>query len=140
MSHLSPVTLTAAEQRLILRATAGNVRDHTIFSMVRPIFHHRDDTSIGHIVASFLALRLELDLDRRLDERGVRTSWPDQMRDLERVHAVVVDLDGKRFLLRTDLVGHAHEAFAAAGVRPPTLVTPIGPSPPMTATLDADGM
>jgi transposase len=29
---------------------------------VRPIFHHRDDTSIGHIVAGFLALRLEVDL------------------------------------------------------------------------------
>src|SRR5437762_13823319 len=27
---------------------------------VRPIFHHRDDTSIGHIVACFLALRLEV--------------------------------------------------------------------------------
>ena len=24
---------------------------------VRPIFHHRDDTSVGHIVACFLALR-----------------------------------------------------------------------------------
>ncbi len=33
VSHLSPVTLTAAEQRLILRVTASNVRDHTIFSM-----------------------------------------------------------------------------------------------------------
>ena len=38
---------------------------------VRPIFHHRDDTSVGHIVASFLALRLEVDLQRRLDERKV---------------------------------------------------------------------
>jgi integrase len=31
--HLSPTTLTADEQRLILRATAGNVRDHTIISL-----------------------------------------------------------------------------------------------------------
>jgi hypothetical protein len=31
--HLSPTTLTTDEQRLILRATAGNVRDHLIFSM-----------------------------------------------------------------------------------------------------------
>jgi integrase len=31
--HLSPTTLTADEQRLILRATAGNLRDHLIFSM-----------------------------------------------------------------------------------------------------------
>ena len=33
MPHLSPTTLTTDEQRLILRATAGNVRDHTIFSL-----------------------------------------------------------------------------------------------------------
>ena len=32
MPHLSPTTLTTDEQRLILRATAGNVRDHTIIS------------------------------------------------------------------------------------------------------------
>ena len=31
--HLSPTTLTTDEQRLILRATTGNVRDHLIFSM-----------------------------------------------------------------------------------------------------------
>ena len=31
--HLSPTTLTTDEQRAILRATAGNVRDHTIISL-----------------------------------------------------------------------------------------------------------
>ena len=31
--HLSPTTLTTDEQRLILRATAGNVRDHLLYSM-----------------------------------------------------------------------------------------------------------
>jgi len=31
--HLSPTTLTTDEQRLVLRATAGNVRDHTIISL-----------------------------------------------------------------------------------------------------------
>jgi len=31
--HLSPTTLTTAEQRLVLRATTGNVRDHTIISL-----------------------------------------------------------------------------------------------------------
>ncbi len=33
MPHLSPTTLTADEQRLILRATAGHPRDHLIISM-----------------------------------------------------------------------------------------------------------
>lgn len=97
---------------------------------VRPIFHHRDETSIGHIVASFLALRLEVDLQRRLEEAGVDGSWPDLMHDLGQVQAVTVDLDDQRYRLRTDLVGGAHHAFAAAGVRPPSPVTRVGPSPP----------
>jgi hypothetical protein len=37
---------------------------------VRPIFHHDDDTTVGHIMGDFLALRLEVDLQRRLDARG----------------------------------------------------------------------
>lgn len=90
---------------------------------VRPIFHHRDDTSIGHIVASFLALRLEVDLQRRLEDKGIEVSWPTLMRDLGQVHAVRVTLDGRDYLLRTDLKGTAHHAFAAAGVRPPSPVT-----------------
>jgi hypothetical protein len=33
MPHLSPTTLTSDERRLILRATAGNLRDHVMFSL-----------------------------------------------------------------------------------------------------------
>ena len=83
---------------------------------VRPIYHHRDDTSIGHIVASFLALRLEVDLQRRLDEKGVESSWPDLMRDLSQFQAVKMTLDGKPYLVRTDFEGVAYQAFQAAGV------------------------
>jgi hypothetical protein len=97
---------------------------------VRPIYHQRDDTSIGHIVGCFLALRLEVDLQRRLEERRVEVSWPDLMRDLAQVQSVDVEVDGKRYRLRTDLAGHAHEAFLAAGVRPPTLASPLPDLPP----------
>jgi hypothetical protein len=90
---------------------------------VRPIFHRRDDTSIGHITAAFLALRLEVDLQRRLDERGVEVSWPTLLRDLASVQAVRVDLGETHYLLRTDLAGSAHHAFAAAGLRPPPPAT-----------------
>lgn len=93
---------------------------------VRPIYHHRDDTSIGHIVASFLALRLEVDLQQRLDQRGVKVSWPDLMRDLSAVQAVQVELDGRRYRLRTDLQGVAGQVLGAAGVRPPSPVTALG--------------
>jgi hypothetical protein len=92
---------------------------------VRPIFHKRDDTVIGHIVGCFLALRLEVDLQRRLDERNADVSWPDLMRDLDQLKAVDITLDGQRYLLRTELVGAASAALAAAGVRPPRVVTPI---------------
>ena len=64
---------------------------------IRPLYHHRDDTSIGHIVACFLALRLEVDLQRRLDARGVNVAWPELMRDLAQVQAVTVTLDGQRY-------------------------------------------
>jgi len=97
---------------------------------VRPLFHHRDDTTGGHIVGCFLALRLEVDLQRRLDARGVTVSWPDLIRDLSEVRAVDLELDGQRYRLRTDLGGSAAHAFAAAGVRPPRLVTALGPAPP----------
>ena len=96
---------------------------------VRPVFHHRDDTTVGHITASFLALRLEVDLQRRLDAREVDVSWPDLMRDLAELRSVELTLDGQRYQLRTELPGSAAAAFAAAGVRPPRLVTPLGPAP-----------
>lgn len=96
---------------------------------VRPLYHQRDDACLGHIVASFLALRLEVDLQRRLDKRGAEVSWPDLMRDLKQVQAVIVEMDGHRYQLRTDLVGAAHQAFAAAGVRPPPTVSFLEPQP-----------
>ena len=37
----------------------------------------------------------------------------------------VLRSDGREYLLRTDLKGTAHPAFAAAGVRPPSPVTPL---------------
>lgn len=96
---------------------------------VRPIFHHRDDTTIGHIVACFLALRLEVDLQRRLDDRSVDVAWPDLMRDLQEVRAVEITVDGERYRLRTDLQGAASSAFTAAGVRPPATLTHLGSAP-----------
>jgi hypothetical protein len=92
---------------------------------VRPIYHHRDDTSIGHIVASFLALRLEVDLQRRLDERGVSISWPDLMADLGKVQAVLIELEGSRYRLRTAMQGASLHAFYAAGARIPASVTSL---------------
>lgn len=102
---------------------------------VRPIYHQNDEAIVGHVVACFLALRLEVDLQRRLDERGAEVSWPELMRDLAQLSAVDLGLDGQRYRLRTELQGTAHLAFAAAGVRTPPTVTHLGegdPPPPAT--------
>ncbi|MGB7295565.1 MAG: hypothetical protein WBC70_08235 [Candidatus Aminicenantales bacterium] len=107
------------------RNTQADLPEDEKHAEVRPIFHHNDETTIGHIVAGFLALRLEVDLQRRLEERGVEASWPTLMRDLTQVQAVRVELGGKTYLLRTDLQGSAHQAFQAAGLRPPSPVTMI---------------
>jgi hypothetical protein len=100
---------------------------------VRPVFHQRDDSVIGHIVGCFLALRLEVDLQRRLDAKSLAAPWPDLLRDLARLQAVLVELDGTRYRLRTDCLGHAAKAFQAAGVAIPTAVTPLGPTPDLDA-------
>jgi transposase len=93
---------------------------------IRPIYHQRDRQCVGHIVASFLALRLEVDLQRALDERSVEVSWPDLMGDLKQLQSVRMEMNGKNYLIRTDLVGSAYEAFMAAGVKIPPRVQPIG--------------
>lgn len=67
-------------------------------------------------------IRLEVDLQRRMEEKKIDVSWMTPMRDLAQVQAVRVELDGKTYLLRTDLQGVAHQGFLAAGVRPPSPV------------------
>ena len=93
---------------------------------IRPIYHQIDRQCVGHIVASFLALRLEVDLQRALDERSVDVSWPDLMGDLKQLQAVRMEMNGKNYLIRTDLVGSAYDTFMAAGVKIPPRVQPVG--------------
>ena len=76
-------------------------------------------------MASFLALRLEVDLAMRLDNKGIESSWPNLMRDLSSLQAVQISLDGRWYRIRTDFEGTAYQAFKAAGVQPPTRVTAL---------------
>ena len=115
-------TAQVAESYKSLWRVERTFREEKSTLEVRPIFHHKDDTSIGHIVASFLALRLEVDLQRRLDNKGIETSWPDLMRDLNQLQAVRMNLDGKSYLIRTDFEGVAYQAFKAARLQPPKRV------------------
>jgi hypothetical protein len=107
---------------------------------VRPIYHWQKKENVkGHIFASFLALYLSTTLRRRLDElrqkerpeeaspgRNVEPArlplrWEKLLQDLSQVRAVTVRLDDQRYLMRTELKGHAHQAFRAVGLRPPPL-------------------
>jgi hypothetical protein len=88
----------------------------------RPIYQQRDDTRLGHIVASFLDLRLKVDLQARLADKRVETLWPDLMRDLKEIHAIRMTLDETPYLIRADFQGVAYQPLNVARVRPPSRV------------------
>ena len=88
----------------------------------RPIYHKRDETIRGHVFCSFLALVLRRALEQRLTQRGETWEWAEIVRGLDNVQEVEALFQGKRFVLRSQLLGQAHKAFTAAGVAlPPTL-------------------
>ena len=88
----------------------------------RPIYHKCDETIRGHVFCSFLALLLRRALEERLREKGVRWEWAEILRGLDNLQEVEALFQGKRFVLRSQVLGDAHKAFMAAGIAlPPTL-------------------
>jgi hypothetical protein len=88
----------------------------------RPIYHKRDETIRGHVFCSFLALLLQRALEQRLEEKGESWEWAEILRGLDNLQEVQARFQGKRFVLRSQVLGQAHQAFMAAGVAlPPTL-------------------
>lgn len=88
----------------------------------RPIYHKCDETIRGHVFCSFLALVLRAELERRLGEREESWEWAEIVRGLDNLHEVEAVFQGRRFLLRSQLIAEAHKAMRAAGVAvPPTI-------------------
>jgi len=88
----------------------------------RPIYHKCDETIRGHVFCSFLALLLRRALERRLEEKGESWEWSEILRGLDNLQEVEARFQGKRFVLRSQVLGQAHKACMAAGVAlPPTL-------------------
>jgi len=88
----------------------------------RPIYHKRDETIRGHVFCSFLALLLRRALEQRLEEKGETWEWAEIIRGLDNLQEIEAVFQGKRFVLRSQVLGQAHKAFMAAGVAlPPTL-------------------
>lgn len=88
----------------------------------RPIYHKCDETIRGHVFCSFLALLLRRALEQRLRQKGVSWEWAEIVRGLDNLQEVEALFQGKRFVLRSQVLGDAHKAFVAVGVAlPPTL-------------------
>jgi transposase len=84
---------------------------------IRPVRHWTPSRVRGHFGICFLALVMESTLARML--KNPQVSYREALKDLEQVKAVRVELDGRAFLLRTELPGRAYDAFQAVGLRPP---------------------
>ncbi|MDZ7317393.1 MAG: transposase, partial [candidate division KSB1 bacterium] len=62
----------------------------------RPIYHKCDEAIRGHVFCSFLALRLKVDLEKRLEARGENWEWAEVIRGLERLEEVEAKFRGRR--------------------------------------------
>jgi transposase len=88
----------------------------------RPIYHKCDETILGHVFASFLALVVMHEMDRRLAARGYRLEWEDVKQDLEALSEVEVFEGEDRYWLRTEFAGCASKVFRALGIAAPPTV------------------
>ena len=88
----------------------------------RPIYHKCDETIRGHVFCSFLALLLRRALEQRLAEKNQTWEWAEILRGLDNLQEAEAVFQGKHFVLRSQVLGQAHQAFMAAEVAlPPTL-------------------
>ena len=93
----------------------------------RPIYHKLDATIRGHVFCSFLALRLRRELEGRLETLGKVWEWAEILRGLDQLSEVTLAFQGRKFLMRSELKGHASQAVRAAGV---ALPPPMREAPP----------
>ena len=92
---------------------------------LRPVYHWTEKRIRGHVMVCFLAFMLEMSLKKKLDERDKRVKFRELLIDLEEVRAVEIEVDGKRYVVRTELQGEASSAFSAVGLRPPPRVMEV---------------
>lgn len=115
-------TATVALQYKRLWMVEAMIRTTKSILETRPIYHKCDETIRGHVFCTFLALRLKAELEKRLRDHGEEWEWAEVLRGLDNLQEVEAAFRGRRYLLRSTLVGHAHKAIRAAGVAvPPTI-------------------
>jgi len=89
---------------------------------LRPMYHWTESRIRGHIMVCFLAFYLEMALRQMLSNVAPDIDYARVITDLTRVKAVKLSVNGKDFVVRTELRGDAHLAFKAVGARPPQRV------------------
>jgi transposase len=101
---------------------------------VRPIFHWRKRDNVkGHIFVCFLALHLAALLKRKLAQANLSPQWDEVIRDLSQMRAVVVELGGEKYLMRSPLKGSAGQVLGALGIKAPPLAQPLASTSPALA-------
>ena len=93
----------------------------------RPIWHKCDETIIGHVFCSFLALLLRKRLQDRLEEKGWRLEWADVIRDVEELVEMEISVQGKGYVIRSETHGVAGKVAQACGVALPPTLRPCTP-------------
>jgi len=93
----------------------------------RPIYHQSDETIVGHVFCSFLALLLRKRLQDRLEEKGWTLEWADVIRDLEELVEMEISVQGKGYVIRSETHGVAGKVAQACGVALPPTLRPCAP-------------
>ena len=98
---------------------------------VHPVFHRVSRRIRAHVFLCFLALVLKQYFRWLLAEQAQKTqtmppSYTELMRDLEQLRAIDLKVGEKHWVLRTELQGQSHLAFAALKMQPPARVLEAG--------------
>lgn len=72
---------------------------------------------------------MESALARMLKDKDTKTSYREVIEDAAQMKAVRVQLDGHAFILRTELIGKAYNAFQVLGIRPPPRLQSLSTPP-----------
>jgi len=94
-------------------------RDIKSILETRPVYHKQDETILGHVFCSFLALVLRKELDQRLEKVGHQFEWEDIKRDLMALQEVIIEESGRKLAIRTASVGTCGKVFQAVHVAMP---------------------
>lgn len=91
---------------------------------VGPIYHHKDRRIRAHIMICFMAFCMKVALYKKLKVFFDKESFSMTalLRQLRQLHAIELDVQGKKVKLRTELKEGANQIFRAIGMRPPNRI------------------